>query len=164
MSPIMWVKHQRLTSPSSCSGAMSAPSLPHQPSCGTRQEQLSSAGEQGLLATVIIPGARPLQSAQLLSLLENTQNSSQLKEAEPQWMVGFCSYCSAKKATFLAAAKAEEEKASRHMFQLTETRAKISEHYPVMLQAPPLQAASAKDRHIPKAARAQLRDTKLRIY
>lgn len=98
------VKHQRLTSPSSSSGATSTPSLPQQPCFGMRPEQLSSGGEQGLLSTVL-PGARALQPAQLLSLLENTQNSSQLKEAGSQWMVGFCSCCSGKKGTFLGSCK-----------------------------------------------------------
>lgn len=93
------VKHQRLISPSSRSGAMPAPALPHQPSFGMRPEQLSSGGEQGLLSTVL-PGARPFQPEQLLSLLEDTQNSSKLKEAGSRWMAGFCLCCFGKKDTF----------------------------------------------------------------
>lgn len=121
------VKYQRLLSPSSCSGAASAPSLPHQPSFGMRPEQLSSRGEQRLLSTVL-PGPDPSSQSSCCHCWREPK-TPKLVQAErgrvtaDGWVLFILLW--EERHLFLAAVNAEEEKASGHMFLLTETRAKI---------------------------------------
>lgn len=111
------VKYQRLLSPSSCSGAASAPSLPHQPSFGMRPEQLSSRGEQRLLSTVL-PGPDPSSQSSCCHSWREPK-TPKLVQAErgrvtaDGWVLFILLW--EERHLFLAAVNAEEEKASGHV-------------------------------------------------
>lgn len=157
------LKRQWFASPSRRSGTTSAPPPSHQPS-SWRRNKGSSPGHYLGLDPSSQHSCHPVVIAGKLLVGEDPKLiTARRRQGHGRWQ-DFFSYCFGKKGALFGSCECRggEGLLGTH-FSSQRQRQNKSED-PAILQAQPLQVASAKDRHVPKATTAEARDTKLRRH